>query len=72
MSEWTKTEADALPWGEVVEVRWPKPNRILRCKPYNSGMSTMNFWQWADSHIYGLQGSEWRRLERGEADNGAS
>lgn len=65
---WTKTQSGSLPWGEVVEVRWPPEEDSIICEPIRDGSDV----SWADrgenyharqGATYYIDGTEWRRLE---------
>lgn len=70
-NDWTTTEADALPWGEVVEVRWQyDPNHIARYEPARyDPFGTVKgdvMWKKEGSYSYsGINGTEWRRIDDG-------
>lgn len=62
LNDWHPTTPDNLPWGEVVEVRWPDGS-IVQAQPCI--MVGCVYWRSRVLHIG--ECTEWRRLERGEA-----
>lgn len=74
MSEWTKTDADNLPWGEVVEVRWPQySEQAVKCEPSMDENTDGKYPVWSGKHYdQDIDGSEWRRLDIGREDENAA
>ena len=71
MSDWTPATPDNLPWGEVVEVRWPGGSRPVKARPwpYFDGVA---WWIEGRTTPYSIYGTEWRHgyNERMDKDGG--